>query len=91
MPNPSPLFEGSADTGATDRTQRSSPVNIDQLAADQLLTLDHAAATLVVSRRTLYRMIASGEFPQPVRVGGSRRIVYTELVEFLERAKQRRA
>lgn len=58
---------------------------------DQLLTLDQAAAYLAISRRTLYRMIASGEFPIPLRVGGGRRVLASELIEFLDRLKQRRA
>jgi len=61
-----------------------------QPQTDQLLTLDQVAARLAVSRRTLYRMIAANEFPTPVRVGGSRRVVASELIEFLDCLKQRR-
>ena len=68
-----------------------APSGTVPLYTDRLLTLDHTAAQLAVSRRTLYRMIASGEFPRPVRIGGSRRVVHAELIEFLDRAKQRRA
>jgi excisionase family DNA binding protein len=57
---------------------------------EQLLTLEQAASQLAVSKRTLYRMIASGEFPRPIRVGGSCRVSQIELVEFLDRAKKRR-
>ncbi len=58
---------------------------------DQLLTLEQAAAILAISRRTLYRMIAAGEFPAPLRVGGARRVAASDLTAYLTRLKQRRA
>lgn len=66
-------------------------VRSGSLASEQLMTVDEAAATLAVSRRTLYRLIAAGDFPAPLRVGGARRVAASDLVEFLDRLKQGRS
>ena len=76
------------------RTSGKAPAEADRaaaLASEQLMTVDQAAAILAVSRRTLYRMIAAGEFPAPLRVGGARRVAASDLVEFLGRLKQGRS
>lgn len=38
-----------------------------------LITADDLAAMLKVSTRTLWRLLAKGELPEPVRIGGSTR------------------
>lgn len=73
----------------TSSTAKPEPLPEDE--ADRLLTIDQAAVQLSVSRRTLYRMIAAGDFPKPVRVAGSRRVPLSELVEFLDGLKRKRA
>lgn len=79
-------------TNSSEHHMKTQPLSgADPQRLDQLLTLDQAAAQLAVSRRTLYRMMAAEEFPRPIRVGGSRRVSQSELIEFLARAKQRRS
>ena len=50
-----------------------------------LLTLPQAARELTISKRTLERLIAAGEFPSPVRIGRSARVPSTDLVTYLEK------
>jgi len=55
---------------------------------DRLLSLDEAAAVLGVSRRSVQRLIAEHELPQPVKVRGSSRLYATDLKEFLARLRE---
>lgn len=48
------------------------------------LSPDHAAQYLDVSRRTIDRMVASGELPS-LKIGASRRIPKRALREYLDR------
>lgn len=57
---------------------------------DRLLSLVDAAAHLGVSLRTLYRLIAGGELPQPVKVGSASRMPESDLVRYIESLKRRR-
>ncbi len=59
-------------------------------AVDRLLSLDNAASYLGICRRTIYRLIAAGELPQPVKVGGAVRIPESDLVRYIESLKRRR-
>ena len=54
-------------------------------AERMLLTLPQAAHELSISKRTLERLIAAGEFPAPVRIGRSARVPSTDLVAYLEK------
>ncbi len=44
-----------------------------------LLTLNHAAGRLTISRRTLERLISDGRFPHPVKIGRSSRVLLSDL------------
>jgi excisionase family DNA binding protein len=55
-----------------------------------LLTLPQVAHDLSVSRRTLERLIAAGEFPAPVKIGRSSRILPADLAGYLEKLRQGR-
>ena len=55
-----------------------------------LLTLPHAAETLAISKRTLERLIASGAFPPPVKIGRASRVPRADIVEFLEQLRRER-
>ncbi|HWA09557.1 MAG TPA: helix-turn-helix domain-containing protein [Opitutaceae bacterium] len=57
---------------------RHDPISI-------LLTLPQAASNLAVSRRTLERLIAAGDFPAPVKIGRASRIPQTDLAAYLEK------
>jgi excisionase family DNA binding protein len=59
-------------------------------AAPSLLTLNDAAQRLAVCRRTLERLIARGEFPLPVKVGGASRILVSDLHAYLQRVTEQR-
>jgi excisionase family DNA binding protein len=56
-----------------------------------LLTLNEAARTLCVSRRTLERLIAKRQFPQVIKIGSSSRVLRSDLVTFVEKLTALRA
>ncbi len=55
-----------------------------------LLRPTDAAEWLAMSVRTLYRRVAEGELPGPVRNGGCSRFVAAEVAAYVERLKERR-
>jgi excisionase family DNA binding protein len=57
----------------------------------RLLTLNATAETLSISKRTLQRMIAAGEFPAPIKVGPTTRIRLEDLEHFIERQQRKGA
>ncbi len=57
---------------------------------NDLLTLQQAARWLAVSRRTLERLIAAGEFPYPLKIGRASRVLVQDVEAYLERLKSRR-
>jgi predicted DNA-binding transcriptional regulator AlpA len=57
-----------------------------------LLLPDHdASALLGLSRATLWRRVADGTLPQPVRIGGATRWRRDELIAAIEAASTRRS
>ena len=50
-----------------------------------LLTLQQAAATLAISKRTLNRLISAGAFPRPVKIGRASRVPRDDLSTYLDR------
>ncbi len=56
-----------------------------------LLRPKEAAAWLGVSLRTLYREVASGKLPRPVKVGACSRFPQTELERYVEQLKRERS
>lgn len=52
--------------------------------------MGQVAEILGVSKRTLYRLIADGSLPKPVKVGSCSRIVESELTVFIETLKGKR-
>lgn len=55
-----------------------------------LLTLPHAAAKLAISRRSLERLIARGEFPPPLKLGRASRVHRSDLANYLEQLRRAR-
>ena len=51
----------------------------------RLITMKEAAEILGISQRGLYRFIASGELPRPVKIGKASRMVLTEIEDYIER------
>jgi len=63
-----------------------SPSQASLPASDHrdLLTLPSAAQRLSISKRTLERLIASGAFPPPVKIGRSSRLLRSDLARYLD-------
>jgi excisionase family DNA binding protein len=57
---------------------------------DSLLSLKTVGLLLSKSVRSVWRMIADGELPQPVYVGRSARLPASEVQAYIERRKQNR-
>jgi excisionase family DNA binding protein len=55
-----------------------------------LLTLDEAALSLSVSKRTLERLIAGGAFPPPLKIGRSSRVPREDISSYLELLRRQR-
>ncbi|MBL9215391.1 MAG: helix-turn-helix domain-containing protein [Opitutaceae bacterium] len=55
-----------------------------------LLTLMEAATCLGVSRRTLERMIAEGQFPPPVKIRRSSKVLRSDVQAYLTKAVRTR-
>ncbi len=62
----------------------SSPASPPASDHRDLLTLPSAAQRLSISKRTLERLIASGAFPSPVKIGRSSRVPRSDLARYLD-------
>lgn len=58
---------------------------------DPLLTAREGAAELQISVPTFWRWAANGTLPKPVKLGNMSRWPRSELIEFVEKAKAKRA
>ena len=54
---------------------------------DQYLTVGDVAKMMRCSIPTIYRWVAKGDFPRPMRFGGSSRWSLNEIMSFLDRRK----
>ncbi len=63
----------------------------DPLQKLRAVTLQTAADTLGISKRTLHRLIAAGEFPKPIKVGASTRVLVEDIVAFIQLQRQKAA
>lgn len=61
----------------------------DALTEIKFITVKQAAEALAVSKRTLYRLIAEGRFPRPIKVGSVSRIRLRDVQEFIDRQQGR--
>ncbi len=70
-----------------------SPSKAAPPASDQrdLLTLPSAAQRLSISKRTLERLISSGAFPPPVKIGRSSRVPRSDLARYLDQLCRERS
>ena len=57
---------------------------------ERLIGLDKVAETLGVNKRTVYRLIAKRELPQPLKVGHSVRLSVSDVSEYFARLKLQR-
>ncbi len=69
-------------------------VSIPEVASDSkgrlLLTLNQAAQSLVISKRTLERLIAAGDFPAPLKIGRSSRVMNEDITNYLDQLRCQR-
>lgn len=65
-------------------------IHPDQRGADSLLSLKDVAGRLQVSIRSVWRLMARGEFPKPVKVGQMLRFIPSEFEAYIETLKQKR-
>ena len=61
-----------------------------QSSLEQLMDATRVAEMLCISKRTLYRLIAEGLFPQPIKLGAVSRWRSSEVSAFIERSSMRR-
>ena len=59
-------------------------------ARAQLVKMTEVADILGISVRAVYRLVASGELPPPVKIGKASRMVLAELDMYVERLKDQR-
>lgn len=59
-------------------------------SSEKLVSLRHAATRLDISVRGLYRLIARGDLPHPVKVGGSSKLCESDLNAYIDQLKSRR-
>lgn len=57
---------------------------------ESLLTLAEAGDRLSLSTRAVYRLIARGELPQPIKVGGASRLLESDLTTLIQKLKEKR-
>jgi excisionase family DNA binding protein len=58
--------------------------------APLLITLEQAAQRLAISRRTLERLMAAGEFPAPLKLGRSARVEAKDVDAYCVQLRARR-
>lgn len=58
--------------------------------SEKLISLRHAAVQLDISVRGLYRLIARGDLPHPVKVGGSSKLCKSDLEAYINKLKSGR-
>ena len=57
----------------------------------RLLKIKEVAELLSVNVRTVWRLIAAGEFPQPIHLGRSSRVPLQDLIAYIEKLKNQRS
>ena len=63
--------------------------NTDPRERVRLLTLENAAQLLSISKRSLERLIAAGDFPRPLKLGRSSRVSVDDVSAYLDRLRLR--
>lgn len=63
---------------------------MDISTQEKLIPIKIVASRLGLSTRAVYRLIARGDFPPPVKVGGATRFYESDLNGYLESLKQKR-
>ncbi|MFO1501425.1 MAG: helix-turn-helix domain-containing protein [Verrucomicrobiota bacterium] len=63
----------------------------DTQRTEQLVSVSLAASRLDISLRSLYRLIAHGELPPPLKVGRSSKLCQSDLDTYVQRLKSQRS
>jgi len=74
-----------------DNPSQETNTGRENSSKEQLLTLDEVANRLCLSKRAIYRLIAKGVLPRPLKIGGATRLCESDLDHFLETLKSTRA
>lgn len=61
-----------------------TPSDNDRIRKIQMVTLIKASEILSISKRTLQRLIASGKFPRPIKVGATTRVLLSDLEGYIQ-------
>jgi excisionase family DNA binding protein len=65
-------------------------MNNEITTEDRLMSIPAAAACLDISVRQLWRIIASGEIPHPIKVGRLSKLFASDLDAYMEKLKEQR-
>lgn len=57
---------------------------------ERLISLDKVAELLDISEREVYRLIAAGELPRPVKIGRLSKLPLGEVLAYIEKLKSMR-
>lgn len=63
---------------------------MNKTTVEQMLDLKTVAARLAVSTRKIWRLIAGGKFPKPVKVGRAVRWFESDIAQYQENLRQSR-
>jgi len=55
---------------------------------DRLIAIKDLESFLGISRPTIYRLVACGKFPRPIRIGRSTRWLWSEVDRYIKRLKE---
>ena len=61
-----------------------------QVTQETLIPIGKVASCLGLSNRAVYRLVAKGEYPPPVKVGGATRFYKSDLTDYLNRLREQR-
>jgi excisionase family DNA binding protein len=64
--------------------------NIDRAGGERLLRVKEAADTLAISVRALYRLVANGQLPAPLKIGKSTRFPVSDIEHYIDALKSGR-
>jgi predicted DNA-binding transcriptional regulator AlpA len=81
--------EGAWDCDATEGIEvRKTPDFEPFDENDRLIAIKDLESFLGISRPTIYRLVACGKFPRPIRIGRSTRWLWSEVDRYIKRLKE---
>jgi len=55
---------------------------------DRMIAIKELEIFLGISRPTIYRLVAAGKFPKPIRIGRSTRWLWSEVDRYIKQLKE---